>query len=476
MHATLRQTIEQSLTSLPEWDHVAVRGGGLTVTLVTTRMVLPLLGGIRPDATKQGAKEQDTVEKSLGPVLAQVQSLLPLLRRLIDDGVELARRRSIAATVSEIAGKLVYTATAGLQQGEPLSDLELEAVLATFLENRVPAGRVMDKDEFSAYDGLFADLWEREGEPAMQRWPHSIHGLGPDERPPLIGNGRENTWLGTERSVYSRYRLAANDIEVAGDADEIAQAEITRACGRWAVLSDSPFVVLRSLAAGLQRGPFHDGEIWFPAPPADRSWKSDPRPMAPSDSAEDTRTSTWVNEDLADLAQARIATFVRKTEQGAYLRSNGLIHEAHEHAMRRAWMKCFEFDRRARNIDAADGVRIVDLAIFKGIPSGQAHRAKHPRLDVTDVVIARCTQDEALDAPRSDPEEQFENSLDWLSDDRRRSRALLEDNVVAKDEYRRSEAEQNLMPLEDLLSRVRAPDGVVADEPPPDDDEGCNDA
>lgn len=472
---TLERVCREWLTSLPAWPECARAGGGLTATVVIKRLLYPDLGArwdTAPPLTAPLDEEQvDHTRMLLGWAARRVERQLRLLRGGIDEGMETALTRNIDASVTQLADK-VARAIQGLEAtGEPVTDMELSAIVSTYLSNRPPRGRVLARRDFAAYEPAFLRAWERVGAKNLAEFSYRALTLGADERPPFIRRGRENTWDGLGRSVYSRFRIAAGDGRVSGSASDVARAEITRACGRLGLRRDAGVVALHSLSSGFLFGPFDSGTWLRPTDLAvDQTWRHDPRPLRPCEptSVDPLRPrGPWVHGDMAAYAQACVAVFVSHETQGRYLRLKGLMEEAREHAMRRAWMICFEHERRGVDLDGAAGARIVSIAIFKGIPTGQAHRRDRGLLaigrapDATDDPTARTALAAGLVAAGSvgpapadpgpvDPA-RIAATLKVLAEHPRLANDLAYGHEDAVADYERRVHSDGLVPLENLL-------------------------
>lgn len=447
---TLRELCHEWLASLPTWRQSARPGGGLTATVVTRHLLYPAVQERWSSApalnARLNAKQVETALATMRWLGKGVERRLRMLRLAIDDAVAEARARDVEVSVTSLGDKLVRAVHRLEAAGEPVSDTELAAVASTYLDNRPTRGRMLSRDEFAQYEPRFLRLWERTGACHIAEFRPSSLGLGDDERPPFVRKQRENTWDGLGRSVYSRFRKAAGDARVAGTSHEIARLEIRRACGRLGLKQESALVALSSLALGITLGPF-DGGNWLrpQAAETDESWKVDRAALKQRDPvSKDLRLprGPWVHADMAAYAQASVAKFVAQEQQGRYLRMKGLMHTAREHAMRRAWMICFEHDRRGVIIDGRAGARIVSLSIYKGIPSGQAFLRKRRLL---------ATQEAKRPAPPTIDPDRLQATLAWLAADRDLVEGLFAGDQAAVARYGKRVISRGLVPLRILL-------------------------
>lgn len=447
MVSRLFRKCSQWLEQCQEWRELAPWGGGLSAKLVTRHGVLPLYRKHFPDPLGERDDEDLRLELWLDEYGPQVLTDLALVRRLTDRSVDDARRRGAAVTAREVAECLVNAVAKGWLRGEPLGELELEAVVSTYLANAPSMERMLSREEFSRFQRLYDQLWQSEGEAHLLAHPYSRAMLGGDERPPLIRTQRENTWDALARSVYSRFRLAARDVAVPGVSEEIARAEVNRACGRLGLQHESALVVLYSLLRGLLLGGTTYDDHPCQTPDGDRSWESVPGPIVADEPSQ--ARGLPVNDTLTALAEAMIRTFCTKQEQGRYLLRTEQMDRAHEHAMRRAWMECFMHDRRHHPIEAAEARRIVTRAVFKGIPSGEAHRRRAHTLGVADLVPTVVEQPLLQPSP-----EVLNRAYEWIAEHPEVARGLVEGNPERMEEYRRAAETLHLPDLDYMMMLV----------------------
>ncbi len=380
MSVSMRNLCRDWLVDRPLWKQVARHGHGVTAAVVTRRLLCPLVSTAIPEMPSMHARISSSQAQAAHAVLERskraIEADLVLVREGVDDGVRLGHDLGVEVSARDLADKL-SRAICRAGGGRHLGERGVKTEVATYLGQRPPAGRVMSRREFRAYTERYEASWAKVGARNLGRFPYSTYSLGPDEMPPLVASERENTWLGLGRSVYSRFRLAAQDRLVPGDAHEIAEAEVVRACGPLGLTSQSALVALRSISVGLLYGP--GGVDWIPPRDVefDESWRYDEAPLEPCPPRSEDPflpRGECVNADLAAFAQACMAAFLTGTRQGAMLRRAGLVERAHEHVMRRAWMMCFESERRGIPINGRRAARIVSYAVFKGIPGGETYR------------------------------------------------------------------------------------------------------
>ena len=312
----------------------------------------------------------------------------------------------------------------------------------------------MGRREFAGYQGLYDLLWEDEGRASLAAEPYGRYGLGENERPPLVVEERENVFLGLQRSVFSRFSLAAQESYVKGSADEIARREVSRACARLGLVDESARIALRSLYAGLVNGPSCPG--WKPpgTTPGKRAWDDDLLPLGEEADPQGDPTLEWegIHAGLAALAQAMIATFAGRTLQGQHLKWAEKMEEAHQDAMRRAWHECFRLDMAGRPVTEAKASKIVRWAIYGGIPSGQKQRRDSRRL--TGVHQDETPPEETGGTVEPDRLVMFGRALEWLRANEERARAVVRGDEDATAEYERAAAELGLPSIDEVCHHM----------------------
>lgn len=245
-----------------------------------------------------------------------------------------------------------------------------------------------------------------------------------------------------------------------GSAQEIARSELRRTCGRWGMLGDSEFVVLRSLKKGMDicRSLLESSAKDVSAKP-DLTWRVDDGPMVPlhpiGSKEGETAETPWVNDQLVDMAGASFKAFLSRAAQGGYLQAVHRVDDAQEHVMRRAWMMCLEHDRRGLVMTARNGIRVVNIGIFKGIPSGELHARKNRSF----------VSSEAMEAARPSSSQTFwtvrqQNSVEWAGEDLARGHRLFGGDPLVKMEYERDVEARNLMPYRDFIRFVASEYGL----------------
>ena len=459
MSTSFVQWCGQWVERLPTWPWYAPRGCGVTVNLIVKRLLHPRIA-IEPAWIGVGRGER--IDDEHGRELLAwldgrrevVEKLLGLLRTGIDDAMARARQQKLDVTVSRIAEALAVAIGSKWKQDVVLTDMEVESVWETFLRNSVPLGRRMGRHEFAGYQGLYDRLWEDKGRASLDAEPYGRYGLGENERPPLVVEERENVFLGLQRSVFSRFSLAAREPYVKGSADEIARREVSRACARLGLIDESARIALRSLYAGLLNGP--SGPGWKPpgATPGKRAWNDDLLPLGEETDPQGDPALEWegIHAGLAALAQAMIATFAGRTLQGQYLKLAEKMEEAHQDAMRRAWHECFRLDMTGRPVTEAKASKIVKQAIYGGIPSGQKQRRDPRRL--TGGHKDEIPPEDAGGSAEADRLALFERALEWLRADEERARAVVRGDEDATAEYERAAAELGLPSIDEVCHHM----------------------
>ena len=459
MSKSFAQWCGQWLEQLPKWERYAPKGFGVTVNLVVKRLLHP---GAAAGPEWLGVGRGERIGDERGRELLAwldgrrdvVEKLLDLLRTGVDDAMARARQQGLDVTVSRVAEALAVAIGSKWKQAVVLTDMEVESVWETFLRNSVPLGRRMGRREFAGYRGLYDQLWEKEGRASLDAEPYGRYGLGENERPPLVVEERENVFLGMQRSVFSRFSLAVREPYVKGSADEIARREVTRACSRLGLIDESARIALRSLHAGLLTGP--SGPGWKPsgATPGKRDWNDDLLPLGEETDPQGDPALEWegIHAGLAALAQAMIATFTGRTSQGQYLKLAERMDEAHQDAMRRAWHECFRLDMAGRPVTEARASKIVKLAIYGGIPSGQKQRRDSRRL--TGGHRDETSPEDAGGTAEAGRLAVFGRALEWLRADEERARAVIRGDENATAEYERAAAELGFPSIDEVCHHM----------------------
>lgn len=459
MSKSFAQWCGQWLERLPKWGRYAPKGFGVTVNLVVKRLLHPAVtagpewAGVERGERIGGERGRE-LQAWLDGRRDVVEKLLALLRTGVDDAMAQARQQGLDVTISRVAEALAVAIGSKWKQAVVLTDLEVESVWETFLRNSVPLGRRMDRREFAGYQGLFDRLWEDEGRASLDAEPYGRYGLGENERPPLVVEERENVFLGLQRSVFSRFSLAAREPYVGGSADGIARREVSRACARLGLIDESARIALRSLHAGLMNGP--SGPGWKPpgATPGKRAWDDDLLPLGEEADPQGDPALEWegIHAGLAALAQAMIATFTGRTLQGQYLKLAEKMEEAHQDAMRRAWHECFRLDMTGRPVTEAKASKIVKQAIYGGIPSGQKQRRDPRRL--TGGHKDEIPPEDAGGSAEAGRLALFGRALEWLRADEERARAVVRGDEDATAEYERAAAELGLPSIDEVCHHM----------------------
>ena len=459
MSKSFAQWCGQWLEQLPKWERYAPKGFGVTVNLVVKRLLHP---GAAAGPEWLGVGRGERIGDERGRELLAwldgrrdvVEKLLDLLRTGVDDAMARARQQGLDVTISRVAEALAVAIGSKWKQAVVLTDMEVESVWETFLRNSVPLGRRMGRREFAGYRGLYDQLWEEEGRASLDAEPYGRYGLGENERPPLVVEERENVFLGMQRSVFSRFSLAVREPYVKGSADEIARREVTRACSRLGLIDESARIALRSLHAGLLTGP--SGPGWKPsgATPGKRDWNDDLLPLGEETDPQGDPALEWegIHAGLAALAQAMIATFTGRTSQGQYLKLAERMDEAHQDAMRRAWHECFRLDMAGRPVTEARASKIVKLAIYGGIPSGQKQRRDSRRL--TGGHRDETSPEDAGGTAEAGRLAVFGRALEWLRADEERARAVIRGDENATAEYERAAAELGFPSIDEVCHHM----------------------
>lgn len=468
MSAEQRKACREWLVALPSWNQIVVRGAGLTASDTVKNVVLPELERARGRAA--GGPESALVDmpdlvECLGEIEEPVIRHVRLAWAATDDGLDVVRENALELTPVQIGGAVLRAIAKAISEDRPVTAGYLEAIVAARITKAPPAGRRLSREAFaSAYAQLFDERWEAVGKANLAKYPHDIAGLGPDEKPPLVRYESENHLIGTARSVFSRFKLATRDHQVGGDADTVARAEVERACGRWGLLLEGNFVVMRSLHSGMVFAPVDREHIHPGAGEFSTVWQSKPGPLRESVAEHPLApTGRWVHGELAAFAQAQLASFLRRQESGRYLRHSNSVDEGRTDAMKRAWMLCFEDDRRNREPDADRGTYIVHTAVTKGIIAGRRHR--WDRLILAERIIPE-SDDPAVFVERRRASYEYGAAIGT-----HRARLLVERDPVELALYEDAARDGAMLPLDELILLAGR-----ADQVPPETEEGGGDA
>jgi hypothetical protein len=266
---------------------------------------------------------------------------------------------AVNTSVPDAAGQLVIVGNvlAGLDASPPLLPR------ATFAE------RYVDRYE---------QLWAQAGADNLDAHAPSRIGLGSDERPLLVSAPyREldhNWFLGSDRSIYDRYRLhakrsaASRSVQAraaggpAGGRTDLAELEVWRACQPYGLAHQEHRVALRSLYVAISAFDPRSNSAACPTGTdgPSRTWK-DWR-------AGDTALSrqTWLDASMIEATSAYIRIWRRSGVSGwsAAERFSALdlrLEQASEAAVRKLWMDLFRCER-----EQTEPARSGRLAAFVG--------------------------------------------------------------------------------------------------------------
>ena len=404
MSIGLGRQIVEWLEALPNWRDIAPYGGGLSAKLLSRRLLLRRYREAFPEPLAGG--EQTRLLQWLEDFRDEIVGDANRVRGVIDRASREAQQRGLSVSAADLATRLVDEVARSRHRGCAPSSMELEALAETYLDNAPALDRLMSRDEFQAFAPYYDEAWSRDGDPNLQNHPYSRVLLGDDKRPPLAHARRENTWDGLARSVYSRYRLAMRDPQVRGNADQIGRTEVKRTCGRLGLMHESGLVVLYSLIMGLYKGPSEQHDGWQPTPYDERGqWRNAPGPVTADD------VVPFNNQELVAFAEHMIGKFCVKVYQGQWLRKNGGVFRAHQHAMRRAWMDCFAEERREGHITAERAAQIIQCAVFKGIPSGERHILERGKSTVAEIAGSQANHG----IPGAVDAEQVNRACEWFA-------------------------------------------------------------
>jgi len=319
---------------------------------------------------------RSTIESSLeaaGTVISTLERLLAArgtLRRRTEYGEMVISAVGTAAVNGEVPDEaarrtIVGSVLAGLDASPPLLSRE------TFAE------RYVDRYE---------QLWNQAGAGNLDSHAPSRIGLGSDERPLLVSAPyREldhNWFLGSDRSIYDRYRLHAKRSAASrsvsqttpapAEAGDLAELEVWRACQPYGLAHSEHRVALRSLYVAISAFDPQCGAGSATAPGYSRKWKD----WRAGNVALSPRT--WLDESMIEATRAYIRIWHRSRLSGraAAERFGALdlrLEQASEAAVRKLWMDLFRCEREQHE-PARSGrlAAFVGTAFDKGVAEALA--------------------------------------------------------------------------------------------------------
>ena len=387
---TLVEVSRAGLTG-PAWDHRIRRGGGAKASQVALHLGARLIVATWPVHAGSPPRPRDPLTTLQAEAAqARLDSLLPVISEALDTHL-----RIITLALDILADKGAPTTAAVLSEvclvrvgrhfaarvTEPLDEEDLARTIA---ERQLDRAEPMAAEEFfQRHHTAYLRLWNQEGKEAVRTYPPSRIGLGSDERPPTIGVPGERSWrLGTDRSVYDRYRLHFSDAatlrthrparrgRTIEDPERLAQLEVWRACQGYGLARPAHRVILESLARATldeTRSLAQARQVW-------QRWCAAPRPIleGPAGTRDDDLTAA-VSAKVRLWAADQIAWSLRKTY--------GELSSMDDHIVRaivqKVWMGLSAVERE--EVGVVDSTLIngwVSTALDRGVPQVLHERAR----------------------------------------------------------------------------------------------------
>jgi hypothetical protein len=377
--------VELSRTALtgPDWDHRIRRGGGAKASQVALHLGARLIVATWPVHAGPPPRPRDPLTTHQAQAAqARLNSLLPVISQALDTHLRIVTLAldiladkgapTTPAVLSEVC--LVRVGRQYAAQGtEPLDE---EDVARTIAERHLDRAEPMAAEEFfQRHHTAYLRLWNQEGKEAVRTYPPSRIGLGSDERPPMIGVPGERSWqLGTDRSVYDRYRLhfsetarlrtrrPARERRSREDPERLARLEVWRACQGYGLARPLHRVILESLA----RATLDESMSLAQARQVWAGWCAAPRPIADGGPGScDDALSEAISAKLRLWAADQIAWSLRKTY--------GELSSLDDHLVRaivqKVWMGLSAVEREEGGV--VDSMLIngwVSAALDRGVP------------------------------------------------------------------------------------------------------------
>jgi hypothetical protein len=318
-NATVHSLVESALSG-PEWDELFQRGSGsqrsdvlkhVAGRIVRGRWDVPSDGvpGYRKHLTAETAEAAQALIKRLLPAIREA---VHLQKKVVAMALEVVQEFGLdasAADLSEPSCSAVGTAYAH-DPPEPLDPGTLGREIAIAWRDR-PVG--LDKKAFAdSWRDFYQREWAQYGTRSLVEFSPSAIGLGRDVAPPFEARRNENSWLlGTDRSVWGRYRLhflagARSCSEALPPAERFAHGtegcaaeEISRTCRGYGLTTPGHRVALRSVsAAPVEASPAGLAR-------SIRAWK------VWMESVHQVSVEAVVDEELAAAAAAKITLWFR---------------------------------------------------------------------------------------------------------------------------------------------------------------------
>jgi hypothetical protein len=338
-------------------------------------------------------------EPLAGPAVEHASSILVSHRPTIEGSLDaagkiilslerlLAERRTVRRRTEY--GEMVISAvgTSAVNDQVP-DDAAQQAIAGNVLAGLNASPPLLSREMFAErYVDRYEQLWAQAGAENLDAHAPSRIGLGSDERPLLVSAPyREldhNWFLGSDRSIYDRYRLHAKRSAAsrsmpaqtapaaAGQSGDLAELEVWRACQPYGLAHAEHRVALRSLYVAISAfEPRCDAGSG--APGSSRKWKD----WRAGNVALSGRG--WLDESMIEATRAYIRIWHRSRLSGrAAAEHFGALdlrlEQASEAAVRKLWMDLFRCEREQHE-PARSGrlAAFVGTAFDKGVAEALA--------------------------------------------------------------------------------------------------------
>ena len=307
-------------------------------------------------------------------------TVISTLERLLAERGTVRRRTEYGEMVISAVG------TAAVN-GEVPDEAARRSIVGTVLAGLDASPPLLSRETFAErYVDRYEQLWTQAGAGNLDSYAPSRIGLGSDERPLLVSAPyREldhNWFLGSDRSIYDRYRLHAKRSAASRSmpqtpptaptrTGDLAELEVWRACQPYGLAHDEHRVALRSLYVAISAFDPERG-AGSAAAPSFRTWK-DWRAGNVTLSRQ-----TWLDESMIAATRAYIRIWHRSRLSGrtATERFGALdlrLEQASEAAVRKLWMDLFRCEREQHE-PARSGrlAAFVGTAFDKGVAEALA--------------------------------------------------------------------------------------------------------
>jgi hypothetical protein len=329
----------------------------------------PLTAQAAEHATSILSEHKSAIEGSL----ETTSRIITKLDRLLTERGTIRRRTEYGEMVISAVG------TRAVNTALPPDDAAQQTIVGNVLAGIEASPPLLPRETFAErYVDRYEQLWAQAGADNLDSHAPSRIGLGSDERPLLVSAPyREldhNWFLGSDRSIYDRYRLhakrsaASRSVHARGltgpacRGTDLAELEVWRACQPYGLAHQEHQVALRSLYVAISAfDPQLESRLHSTGTDGlSRTWKD----WRAGDKA--LSRQTWLDGSMIDATRAYIRIWRRSRVSGwsAADRFSALdlrLEQASEAAVRKLWMDLFRCER-----EQTDPARSGRLAAFVG--------------------------------------------------------------------------------------------------------------